>query len=102
MSKIAFENISIEGVETRQPEFIVLSSKAVEGITMYPNPDWRDGRGMMLEAEENRRFVDALLSGDLGYEQTMEFHRPALIERNLITSLDPAILVFQRRDSPAP
>ena len=96
VSKVAFDDITVEGIERRRPDLIVLSSKALEGMTMYPNPDWRDGRGMMLEDEENREFLDALLDGSLGYRATAEFRRTRLIPRELITSLDPAITVYER------
>jgi hypothetical protein len=91
-----FEAISIEDVKRRGPDYIVISSKGKEGMTMYPNPDWRDGRGMMLEREPNRRFVDALESGALGYRPIAGFERRPLFDRELITSLNPAIVVYAR------
>ncbi len=96
--RIDFDDIGIVGVEARRPDLIVLSSKGMAGITMYPNPDWRDGRGMMLVDDKNRRFLDALESGELGYTETVRFERRPLIGRDLITSLNPAMRVFERRD----
>ncbi|RMD83878.1 MAG: hypothetical protein D6815_05465, partial [Candidatus Dadabacteria bacterium] len=46
--KPPLEEVTIAGLKQRRPDYVVLSSKGLEGITMYPNPDWRDGRGMML------------------------------------------------------
>lgn len=97
VAQVPFDEISRAGVEERRPDMIVLSSKAREGITLYPNPDWRDGRGMMLEREENGRFLDALEGGRLDYEPVAEFRRRAWLPRQLITSLDPAIIVYRRR-----
>jgi hypothetical protein len=94
-----FDSISIEGAQERAPDYIVISSKGKEGMTMYPNPDWRDGRGMMLEREPNRRFLDALESGRLGYSPVAAFERRRLFERELITSLDPSITVYAREGS---
>ncbi len=96
VSRVGFDDISIAGLRQRNPDLVVLSSKAVEGMVMYPNPDWRDGRGMMLESAANREFLDALQAGELGYRQVAEFKRPALIPRQLITSLDPSVVVFER------
>jgi hypothetical protein len=96
VSRVDFDDISIAGIQQRNPDLVVLSSKAVEGMVMYPNPDWRDGRGMMLESAANREFLDALRTGELGYRRVAEFKRPALIPRQLITSLDPSVVVFER------
>jgi len=91
--------MAVADVRERSPDFIVLSSKGKEGITMYPNPDWRDGRGMMLEREENKQMLAALESGALGYEPVARFERRPLIPRELITSLAPAISVYRRVDA---
>jgi len=92
--------MSIAAVRERRPDFIVISSKGKEGITMYPNPDWRDGRGMMLVRDENLRMLEALESGELGYERVRRFERRLLIPRELITSLNPSIDIYRRIESP--
>lgn len=97
--KPPMDAMSIAAVNERRPDFIVLSSKGKEGITMYPNPDWRDGRGMMLVREENERMLEALEGGSLGYERVQRFERPLWIPRELITSLNPAIDVYRRKES---
>jgi hypothetical protein len=94
--------MSIAAVSERRPDFIVISSKGKEGITMYPNPDWRDGRGMMLVREDNLRMLEALEGGRLGYERVQRFERPLWIPRELITSLNPAIDVYRRKESETP
>jgi hypothetical protein len=98
VSKPPTEATSVAGVRERDPDFIVISSKGKEGITMYPNPDWRDGRGMMLVREESARMLRQLESGDLGYELVRRFERTPLIPRELITSLGPAIDVYRRAE----
>jgi hypothetical protein len=94
--------MSIAAVRERDPDFIVISSKAKEGITMYPNPDWRDGRGMMLVHEDNLRMLQALEGGRLGYERVQRFERRLWIPRELITSLNPAIDIYRRAESTDP
>jgi len=94
--------MSIAAVNDRRPDFIVISSKGKEGITMYPNPDWRDGRGMMLVRVDNVRMLEALESGDLGYERVQRFERRAWVPRELITSLNPAIDVYRRNEPAMP
>ncbi len=96
VSRPAFAEMNVAGLTQRAPDFVVLSSKAREGIYMYPNPDWRDGRGMMLEAQENRQLLDSLETGRLGYQQVARFEHPLLIRRELITSLNPAITIYRR------
>lgn len=92
----SFGEMNVDALEKRAPDFIAISSKGREGIFMYPNPDWRDGRGMMLEAEPNRRLLEALERGDLGYETAARFARPRWIPRELITSLDPEVTIYRR------
>ena len=94
--------MSIVSVRERQPDFIVISSKGKEGITMYPNPDWRDGRGMMLVREENLRMLEALEGGTLGYERVQRFERRLWVPRELITSLNPAIDIYRRAETSEP
>lgn len=98
--KPAPDEMSIADVSRRSPDFIVISSKGKEGITMYPNPDWRDGRGMMLEREDNKRMLEALENERLGYRRVARFERRLLVPRELITSLDPAIDIYRRSDAP--
>jgi hypothetical protein len=95
------EAMSVADITGRWPDFIVISSKGREGITMYPNPDWRDGRGMMLEREENKRMLAALENGALGYEPIARFENRLVFPRALITSLNPAIEVYRRAGSAA-
>jgi hypothetical protein len=71
-------------------------------MTMYPNPDWRDGRGMMLERESNRRFLEALEDGRLGYRPIAAFERRPLFRRELITSLNPSVTIYARQEPGAP
>ncbi|RMD81126.1 MAG: hypothetical protein D6815_12550 [Candidatus Dadabacteria bacterium] len=63
---------------------------------MYPNPDWRDGRGMMLVSRERQQFLAALKEGSLGYKAVARFRHRPLIPRLLITSLNPEITVYDR------
>jgi len=102
VSKPPTDEMSISAVRARRPDFIVISSKGKEGITMYPNPDWRDGRGMMLVREDNLAMLEALEGGHLGYERVQGFDRRPWIPRELITSLDPAIDIYRRTESPDP
>lgn len=102
VSRPPVDAMSIDAVRSRSPDFIVISSKGKEGITMYPNPDWRDGRGMMLTREENLAMLEALESGNLGYERVERFAPTIWIPRELITSLAPTIDVYRRLSSEAP
>ncbi len=94
----AFDEISERAVRERAPDFLVLSDKGREGIYMYPNPDWRDGRGMMLEASANREFLARLEEGRLPWRPVARFEYVPWISRELITSLAPAITVYGRLD----
>jgi hypothetical protein len=96
------DEMSVAAVRERHPDFIVISSKGKEGITMYPNPDWRDGRGMMLVREDNLHMLEALEDGRLGYERVRHFERPLWLPRELITSLNPAIDIYRRAEAADP
>jgi hypothetical protein len=99
VTKPPVDAMSIDDILRRSPDWIVISSKGKEGITMYPNPDWRDGRGMMLTRPDNVRMLAALEDGTLGYRVVAEFPPTRLIPRQLITSLDPGITIYGRRPS---
>jgi hypothetical protein len=96
VKQIPFADRTPAGLASRRPDFVVLSSKGKEGIMMQPNPDWRDGRGMMLEVEENRLLVQGLESESVGYQRVAAFERARLFPRELITSLDPSVTVYAR------
>jgi hypothetical protein len=102
VSQPPFDETTVAGIERRSPDYVVVSSKAKAGMTMFPNPDWRDGRGMMLEAAENRRFLTELEAERLGYRRVASFERPMLVGRELITSLNPEITVYRREEGDEP
>lgn len=102
VTKPSVDEMAVADVTARAPDWIVISSKAKEGITMYPNPDWRDGRGMMLERPDNVRMLAALEDGSLGYDVVAEFAAPGFIPRELITSLNPGITVYGKNPSKSP
>jgi hypothetical protein len=102
VTKPSVDAMRVEDVTDRAPDWIVISSKGKEGITMYPNPDWRDGRGMMLERPDNVRMLAALENGSLGYDVVAEFAPPGFIPRELITSLNPGVTVYGKNASKSP
>lgn len=94
--EVPLEERTVQGVQQRHPDFIVISSAAKKGITHRWNPDWRQGHTLLVPAPGAPAFLDALENERLPYRRVAQFgQRPRLL-RVRITSLCPEISVFQR------
>jgi len=87
---------TLEGVATRRPEAIVLSSAAKKGITHRWNPDWRQGNTLLVESAPAAALLTALEEGQLPYRQTARFAQEPTLLRVRITSLCPTISIYRR------
>jgi len=93
--QVPLDDRSIDGVATRRPEYIVLSSAGRRSITHYWNPDWRQG-SLMLERPEARDLLRALEAEELPYRRVAEFSQTPWLIRQRITSLCPRITIYER------
>lgn len=108
-----FEARGVEAFQTRQPDFVVLSSSGLSGITVRYKQDWQDdsaaaegyspaqrsirGQVMNFSRDANTDFLERLGKGELGYDEAARFVVDPWIERPLIQSLNPEIVIYRRR-----
>ena len=110
---VPFEARSTPEFQVRQPDLVVLSTSGLSGITVRYKQDWQDGadseegyspaqtsiRGdtMNYSRDANAAFLESLTAGELGYDEAARFVVDPWIERPLIQSLNPEIVVYRRR-----
>jgi hypothetical protein len=97
--EVALEQRTEAGIAERHPDFVVLSSAAKKGITHRWNPNWRQGRTLLVKDPNATAFLDALESQRLGYRVAARFTAQPTLLRLRITSLCPTITIFQRAPS---
>jgi hypothetical protein len=90
---------SIDGIEARNPDFIVLSSASPKSISHTWNPDWRTTRDLLAPRPDAVRFVEALLAGNLEYKPVIRFSQKTRLLRSRITSIAPEITIYARNPS---
>jgi hypothetical protein len=87
---------TLEGIEQRRPDFIIISSAAKKGITHRWNPDWRQGHTLLIPGPGAPAFLAALEREQLPYRRVARFEQRPMLLRLRITSLCPEISIFQR------
>jgi hypothetical protein len=117
MQEVPFDQRSVEGLRARNPDFILLSSAGLSGVTVEYKKDWKgddyasdewipsqraaDGTIMNYKRRANVELLDGLRAGSLGYEKTAEFSLQPWIQRPLIQSLNPRIMIYERERADA-
>ncbi|HYC56337.1 MAG TPA: glycosyltransferase family 39 protein [Candidatus Binatia bacterium] len=112
---VDFDARNIEEFRKRQPDFVVLSSAGLSGVSVQYKQDWQAsedvGEGftpaktstggvvMSYRKDANDQFLAALGSGSLGYEEAARFTVRPWIPRTLIQSLNPEIIIYRRSGS---
>lgn len=119
VDEVAFEQRSAEAFASRAPDYVVISSSGLSGITVRYKQDWQDsnateegyspaqtsirGDVMNFSRDANVDFLRHLTAEELGYEEAARFVVAPWIERPLIQSLNPEIAVYRpRRSAHAP
>lgn len=95
---IPLQERTLDGLEQRGPEAIVLSSAAKQSITHRWNPDWRDGRTLLVPSPAAMALLTALEAERLPYRRVATFSQDSRLLRVRITSLSPTIAIFQRTE----
>jgi hypothetical protein len=95
-SEVPLEQRTLEGIEHRHPDFIIISSAARKGITHRWNPDWRQGHTLLIPGSGAPAFLDALEHERLPYHRVARFAQRPILLRPRITSLCPEISIFER------
>ncbi len=116
VDNVDFEARTVEEFRKRSPDFIVLSSAGLSGVSVQYKQDWHEsedteqgyiegkksaaGIVMTYQRRANVEFLAALADGSLGYREAARFSVEPWIPRTLIQSLNPEILIY-RRAAPA-
>ena len=87
---------TVTGLAERRPDYIVLSSASKRSITHRWNPDWRQGRTLLVPEPGAVELLRALEGESLGYRPVATFRQTPTLLRLRITSLCPQITVFAR------
>jgi hypothetical protein len=113
MVRIDFDKRSVRELHRRRPDFVLLSSAGLSGVTVEYKKDWQDsdayaeadwipsqratdGTIMNYHRRENLELLDGLRSGSIGYHKAAEFALEPWIDRPLIQSLNPKISIYAR------
>ncbi|HYC01415.1 MAG TPA: glycosyltransferase family 39 protein [Candidatus Limnocylindrales bacterium] len=117
---VEFDQRNIEDFRKRQPDFVVLSSAGLSGVSVQYKQDWQESDGaiegytpakkstggvvMSYSKDANTEFLAALDSGALGYEKVARFTvdpwiPPSLSADRAIQSLNPEITIYRRTAS---
>ena len=116
VAEVPFDQRTIEGVTARRPQWIVLSSAGLSGVSVAYRTDWKGetedgdewdpsqiapgGVVMNYKKRDNVEMLDALVGRRLGYQQAAYFALEPWIDRTLLQSLNPEITIFARIDAP--
>jgi len=112
VDSIDFDARTIEEFKKRNPDFVVLSSAGLSGVSVQYKQDWHEsgeteqgfvegkksatGVVMSYQRRANAEFLSALADGSLGYREAARFSVEPWIPRTLIQSLNPEILIYRR------
>lgn len=99
VNEVPLEERTETRIAERRPDFVVISSAAIKGITHRWNPDWRQGHTLLVEQPEAAAFLDALEKERLPYRAVAQFTQQPALLRVRITSLCPRITIYQRARS---
>jgi 4-amino-4-deoxy-L-arabinose transferase-like glycosyltransferase len=116
VTRVPFDEIRVEAFARRRPDYVVLSSAGLSGVTVRYNADWQgteapaedlvparpseSGRVMSYVHPGNQAFLAALRDGSLGYRPLARFGVTPWIDRPHIQSLNPTIWIYGVREAP--
>ncbi len=109
---IDFAERDVDSFQQRRPDYVVLSSAGISGVSVEYKEDWASddvapedyepsqigpgGEVMNYARRGNTDFLDRLTAGSLGYVEAARFHVNPWIDRPLIQSLNPEIKIYKR------
>jgi len=112
--EVPYEQRDATAFAERHPDLVVLSSSGLSGITVRYKQDWQSdsdgdsdadsgyspaqrsagGAVMNYTRDANAEFLRRLTAGELGYTEAARFSVTPWIDRPLIQSLNPAIVIY--------
>ncbi len=112
VARIPFEDITIEAFARRLPDYVVVSSAGITGITSRYNEDWSleiddsearsvmgrgiDGQALTIEFAENREFLNALRAEHFGFTRVATFEPRFLFAPRIIKGMSPEVEIYGR------
>ncbi len=115
VTMVEFEQRGPAQLVEREPDFIIISSAGISGVSVRYKTDWQSGdseatvggeylpnqvsssgKVMNYARKQNLELLAGLRDGSLGYEVAGRFVVKSWIERPLIESLNPEITVYRR------
>jgi 4-amino-4-deoxy-L-arabinose transferase-like glycosyltransferase len=112
VDRVDFDDRSIEAFRQRNPDYVVLSTAGIAGVTLAYKQDWKDddsesdewvpsqksadGTVMNYKRKSNIDLLEGIRSGALGYREVADFSFRPLIRRPLLQSLNPTISIYRR------
>jgi hypothetical protein len=109
---VSFSDRNSAAFMERRPQYVVLSSAGMAGITVKYKTDWQadaveakewipaqtsvTGKVMNYHNRRNLAFLEDLRSGRLGYVEAARFNTDPWIKRPILKSLNPEIVVYER------
>jgi hypothetical protein len=112
VQRVDFEQRNIDNFRLRRPDYVVVSSAGLSGVTVEYKEDWSSdevtpeayepsqisisGEVMNYQRRDNVEFLDRLTSGSLGYTEAASFGVDPWIDRPLIQSLNPEIKIYRK------
>ena len=118
VAEIDYEQRGVQQFRSRNPDYVVLSSAGLSGVTVRYKDDWNSaapppdqyqaaqrsitGQVMNYKRTANVAFLESLTTGSLGYRPLADFVVHPWIPRPLIQSLNPRIMIYGRDDAQTP
>jgi hypothetical protein len=113
--EVPYEQRDAAAFAVRSPDYVVLSSSGISGVTVRYKTDWQDdaetaegfspaqrsvtGDVMNYSRDANADFLRRLTGGELGFEEAARFSVDPWIDRPLIQSLNPEIVIYRHADA---
>ncbi len=92
--QVPMDERTVEGLQQRRPDFVVLSSGGQAGLTGQHVRDWHPGEPVFAESPAAVELMDRLRSEQLGYRRVAQFHTPNGWVTPRINSLNPEITIY--------
>jgi hypothetical protein len=97
--RVPVEERTLEGLQQRQPDFVVLSSGGRAGLTGRYVRNWEPGKPIIVDLESAKEFFDRLRSEQLGYRRVGHFQTPGRWITPRINSVNPEITIYARQQA---
>lgn len=92
--QVPMDERTVDGLQQRRPDFVVLSSGGRAGLTGQHVRDWHPGEPVFAESPAAAELMEHLRSEQLGYRRVAQFQTVSRWITPRINSLNPEITIF--------